>query len=207
MITHDDIWRAIETIARERNLSVSALAKKAGLDATSFNKSKRFGVGGRERWPSTESLTKVLDVAEMTLRDLADIIEFGSQREGFVEVPIVKFGDLGGPDFDALGLPVMGSFTRTPLPCSGEVGAFIVIGDDDPPHPLRPFQKLIVAPSKSFRRGDVVLARQSNGNLILGTFVDHLKHTIEVKSLADEASFVVVNSDIVWLGRVLWLTA
>ena len=39
---HNRIWQTIDKIAYINGISVSALAKKAGLDATAFNKSKRF---------------------------------------------------------------------------------------------------------------------------------------------------------------------
>jgi phage repressor protein C with HTH and peptisase S24 domain len=75
MFGHKQIWAAIDAIAEVRGMSVSALAKSAGLDATAFNRSKRFGPYGRERWPSTESLAKVLKAGNLDLRALADIID------------------------------------------------------------------------------------------------------------------------------------
>ena len=60
MMRHDDIWRAIDALAAEHGLSASGLARKAGLDPTAFNPSKRIGADGRARWPSTESVAKVL---------------------------------------------------------------------------------------------------------------------------------------------------
>jgi phage repressor protein C with HTH and peptisase S24 domain len=74
MFTHKQIWAAIDAIAQAQGISVSALAKCAGLDATTFNRSKRFNPDGRERWPSTQSLARVLKVANLDLRALADII-------------------------------------------------------------------------------------------------------------------------------------
>ena len=61
MFSHDRIWAAIDALAERNRLSPSGLARRAGLDPTSFNKSKRQGVDGRQRWPSTESIAKVLD--------------------------------------------------------------------------------------------------------------------------------------------------
>ena len=59
--SHQAIWAAIDGMALRYALSPSGLAKRAGLNATTFNKSKRFTTGGRERWPSTESIAKILD--------------------------------------------------------------------------------------------------------------------------------------------------
>jgi phage repressor protein C with HTH and peptisase S24 domain len=60
MLTHSKIWTAIDALARRYGLSPSGLAKRAGLDATAFNRSKRVTPEGRPRWPTTESVAKVL---------------------------------------------------------------------------------------------------------------------------------------------------
>src|SRR5690606_1970697 len=62
MLSHSAIWDAIDSLARRHGLTPSGLAKTAGLDATAFNPSKRMSRDGRGRWPSTESIAKVLDV-------------------------------------------------------------------------------------------------------------------------------------------------
>ena len=67
MFTHDDIWEAIDELAQKHGLSTSALAKKAGLDPTTFNKSKRKSAEGKLRWPSTESISKILAVTGETV--------------------------------------------------------------------------------------------------------------------------------------------
>jgi phage repressor protein C with HTH and peptisase S24 domain len=81
MFTHTQIWDAFDVIAKAQGISVSALAKRAGLDATSFNRSKRFNPNGRERWPSTETFAKILQVADMDLRAFADLIDSLSASE------------------------------------------------------------------------------------------------------------------------------
>ena len=58
MLTHSQIWNALDRLAAHSGLTPSGLAKKAGLDPTTFNKSKRITGDGRERWPSTESVAK-----------------------------------------------------------------------------------------------------------------------------------------------------
>jgi phage repressor protein C with HTH and peptisase S24 domain len=76
MFTHSQIWAALDAIAEAQGITVSRLSIQAGLDATAFNRSKRYGRdGGRPRWPSTESLSKVLAVAGMDLRALADLMD------------------------------------------------------------------------------------------------------------------------------------
>src|SRR5215213_4997643 len=75
MVTYTQLWAAIDAIAEARGISVSALAISAGLDATAFNRSKRVSRDGRAHWPSTETLSKILMVAGMDLRALADLID------------------------------------------------------------------------------------------------------------------------------------
>ena len=72
---HDDIWRAIDALAAEHGLSASGLARKAGLDPTAFNPSKRIGADGRNRWPSTESVSKVLTATGTAIEAFATLGE------------------------------------------------------------------------------------------------------------------------------------
>ena len=71
---HYDIWRAIDALAAENGLSASGLARKAGLDPTAFNPSKRTGPDGRARWPSTESVAKVLEATGTSLDAFASLV-------------------------------------------------------------------------------------------------------------------------------------
>ena len=74
MLTHADIWRAIDALAASRGLSASGLARRAGLDATSFNPSKRVAFNGKPRWPSTESLAKTLAATGCSLAEFVTLL-------------------------------------------------------------------------------------------------------------------------------------
>lgn len=71
---HEDVWRALDALAAEYGLSASGLARKAGLDPTAFNPSKRLGADGRARWPSTESIAKVLEAVGARMEDFAALV-------------------------------------------------------------------------------------------------------------------------------------
>lgn len=75
MYTHSDIWRAIDRLAQDSGYSPSGLAKKAGLDPTTFNKSKRVSADGKPRWPSTESIAKILAVTNRTMSEFFGMID------------------------------------------------------------------------------------------------------------------------------------
>src|SRR5690606_21084006 len=66
MLSHRASWDGIDALARRHGHSVSALARMAGLDPTAFNVSKRVSKDGRERWPSTESIAKILEATGET---------------------------------------------------------------------------------------------------------------------------------------------
>jgi len=75
MFTHAQIWQGLDRLAAAKGYSPSGLAKKAGLDPTSFNKSKRLSPEGKPRWPSTESIAKVLAATESNISELFSLID------------------------------------------------------------------------------------------------------------------------------------
>ena len=94
MLSHDRIWAAIDALAARYGMTASGLARKAGLDATSFNKSKRTSPDGRDRWPSTESVAKVLRATGATLEDFLRLVEpAGELRRSMV--PLIGMTQAG----------------------------------------------------------------------------------------------------------------
>ena len=72
--THQEIWDAIYKVAKSNGLSASGLAKKSGLNPTTFNKSKKFNKDGRERWPSMESISKILNATNISIEDFSKFV-------------------------------------------------------------------------------------------------------------------------------------
>lgn len=64
-MTHASVWARIDKVAAAMGLSRSGLAKMCGLDPTAFNKSKRCTPYGKPRWPSANTLAKVISVSGM----------------------------------------------------------------------------------------------------------------------------------------------
>src|ERR1700722_17854734 len=100
MLTHAQIWSAIDGLARRSGLSPSGLAKRAGLDPTTFNKSKRITPDGRARWPSTESVAKSLAATGASLDQFVALIS-DTARSSAEAVPLIAFAEAGaGGVFD-----------------------------------------------------------------------------------------------------------
>src|SRR3954471_14781368 len=105
MLTHEQIWTALDRLAERAGLSPSGLAKKSGLDPTTFNKSKRITPDGRARWPSTESLSKALAATNNSLANFVSLIE--DTARAVQSVPLLGFAEAGsGGYFDDGGFPV-----------------------------------------------------------------------------------------------------
>src|SRR5206468_5392166 len=90
MLTHDQIWVALDRLAARAGLSPSGLAKRSGLDPTTFNKSKRITPDGRARWPSTESVAKALAATGTSVDIFVQLIE-DTGRAPTQSVPLIGF--------------------------------------------------------------------------------------------------------------------
>ncbi len=107
MLSHDQIWAAIDSLAARYGMSASGLAKKAGLDPTTFNKSKRVSPDGRQRWPSTESVAKVLEATGASLDEFMSLISPRDVQYTSRAIPLLGFAQAGaGGFFDDGGFPV-----------------------------------------------------------------------------------------------------
>ena len=91
MLRHEDIWRALDKLAQEHGLTPSGLARRAGLDATTFNRSKRMSREGKLRWPSTESVAKVLDITNCSLSHLVELISENRNIKAW-NPPVIDIG-------------------------------------------------------------------------------------------------------------------
>src|SRR3954452_11491274 len=107
MLTHDQIWGALDRLAARAGLSPSGLARRAGLDPTTFNKSKRVSSDGRLRWPSTESIAKVLEATGASLDEFMTLVAPRDIQYATRAVPLLGFAQAGaGGFFDDGGFPV-----------------------------------------------------------------------------------------------------
>jgi CheY-like chemotaxis protein len=75
MFSCAQMWEAIERLAAAKGISTSRLAILAGLDPTALNPSKRAKPDGTLRWPSTETLSKILSATDTSMRDFAALLD------------------------------------------------------------------------------------------------------------------------------------
>ena len=203
-MNHAQIWRAIDALAARRGISASALARAAGLDPTTFNKSKRQAPDGKPRWPSTESVARALSAAETNWDEFAALL---AGREGAGRaIPIVGMARAGADGFfDEQGFPV-GADETVRFPDLGEdrVYALEIAGDSMEPT-YRAGDLVIVQPGAPVRRGDRVVVRTRAGEVMAKVLGRRNEQTVELVSInpAYTARELAV-ADVDWIARILW---
>jgi phage repressor protein C with HTH and peptisase S24 domain len=212
MLSHDRVWAAIDALAERHSLSVSGLARRAGLDSTAFNKSKRLSADGRPRWPSTESLAKIIEATGSSLDEFISLID---GRKALADalpvqrptVPLVGFAQAGaGGFFDDAGFPVGHGWDliELPAPAGGPAYALKVQGDSMLPL-YRDGDILIVEPGAQLRKGDRVVARTVTGEVMAKILAGRTARHVELVSLNPaHPDRVVPAAEIVWLARIVW---
>lgn len=207
MLSHDRIWAAIDALAARNAMSASGLARKAGLDSTAFNKSKRTSADGRPRWPSTESLAKIIDATGASLDEffaLLDPAEGGPIRR---TVPLLGFAQAGvGGFFEDAGFPEGQGLDLVDLPQSASDNAFALKVSGDSMLPLyRHGDVLVVERASAVRRGDRVVVKTTDGEVMAKIVDKQTVDRIELLSLnRDHPDRVIESARLEWIARIVW---
>ena len=210
---HDDIWRALDTLAAEHGLSASGLAKRAGLDSTTFNPSKRTMPDGRARWPSTESLAKVFDATGATLEAFSALVSGarampgGSRAASARRIPLIGFAQAGGDGyFGDGGYPVGGGWDEVSLPEVSDPNAYALEISGDSMEPVfRDGDLVIVAPNAPVRRGDRVVVRVQSGEVMAKQLARRSARRVDLRSLNPaHPDYTFDLAEIVWIHRIVW---
>ena len=206
MLNHGDVWAAIDSLAERKGVSVSALAKNAGLDPTTFNKSKRRTNGGRPRWPSTESISKLLISTDTSLAELfADHIRGGG---GFNRpIPVIGHVQAGSSGyFDDSGYPVGAGWSELSFPDVGDPNAYALEITGNSMEPVyRDGDLVVVSPAASLRRGDRVVARTREGEVMAKVLARRTAQRVILTSFNPSYRDQTIEvADIDWIARIIW---
>jgi phage repressor protein C with HTH and peptisase S24 domain len=207
MLTHGQVWSAIDRLAARAGLSASGLAKRAGLDPTTFNKSKRITPQGRARWPSTESIAKALAATGTPFDAFVTLIEPASATGAVKPVPLLGFAEAGnGSHFDDGGFPSGTGWDAVPFPAVNDEHAYALeIAGQAMEPAYRDGDIIVVSPSTPIRRGDRVVVRTKSGEVLVKELQRKTAKSVELKSLgAQQTEQIIAMSDVVWIARILW---
>jgi len=206
MLTHAQIWNALDRLAEQAGLSASGLAKRSGLDPTTFNKSKRITPDGRARWPSTESVAKALAATGTTIDNFVQLIEEGARAPARA-VPLIGFAEAGaGGFFDDGGFPAGKGWDEIAFPAVNDEHAYALeISGDSMLPTFRAGDIIVVSPGAPTRRGDRVVVKTRAGEVMVKELKRKTGKTVELRSINPEhedRQFAL--TDVLWMSRVVW---
>lgn len=206
MLTHAQIWTAIDRLAERAGLSPSGLAKKAGLDPTTYNKSKRITPDGRPRWPSTESVAKSLAATGASIETFITLIS-EKPRPIMQGVPVIGFAEAGsGGYFDDGGFPVGKGWDEISFPAVNDEHAYALeISGDSMLPAYRKGDIIVVSPAAPVRKGDRVVVKTKKGEVLVKQLARKTAKQIELQSLnSSHADRTLAMSDVLWIARIVW---
>jgi phage repressor protein C with HTH and peptisase S24 domain len=207
MLTHAQVWTALDRLAATAGLSPSGLAKKAGLDPTTFNKSKRITRDGRPRWPSTESLAKALTATGTSIGAFVQMMEEAGVPAARNTVPLIGLAQAGsGGHFDASGFPTGPDWEEIPFPALNDDHAYALeIASDALAPAYREGGLLIISPAASIRRADRVIVKTTDNEVMISELKRRTGKTIELRAInPPHAERTLPVRDVLWMARIVW---
>ncbi|HEY9454465.1 MAG TPA: helix-turn-helix transcriptional regulator [Bradyrhizobium sp.] len=205
ILTHGQVWMALDRLAERAGMSPSGLAKRSGLDPTTFNKSKRITADGRERWPSTESVSKALAATNSTIDTFVQLI--GDGARGLQSVPLLGLAQAGnGGFFDDSGFPSGKGWDETALPSASDEHAYALeISGDSMKPAYRDGDIIVVSPGTPIRRGDRVVVKTTGGEVMVKELKRRTTRTLELQSLNPVHPDRTLDADnVAWIARIVW---
>jgi phage repressor protein C with HTH and peptisase S24 domain len=207
MLTHAQVWSAIDRLAARAGLSASGLARRAGLDPTTFNKSKRITASGRARWPSTESISKALAATGTSIEVFVGLIQGDKVGVATRGVPLLGFAEAGaGGYFDDGGFPAGAGWDEIAFPAVDDTHAYALEVSGQSMEPAyRDGDVILVSPAAPVRRGDRVVVKTRDGEVMAKELKRSTAKSIELKSLnAQHPDRTIATEDVLWVARILW---
>ena len=204
-MTHGQVWGALDRLAERAGMSASGLARRAGLDPTTFNKSKRITADGRERWPSTESLAKALAAANASVDNFVQLL--GDTTRTAQSVPLLGLAQAGSSGhFDDSGFPTGRGWDEMALPSAPDAHAYALEISGDSIRPAyRDGDIVVVSPGTAIRRGDRVVVKTTSGEVMVKELKRRTAKTLELASLnPSHADRVLAAEDVAWIARIVW---
>lgn len=210
MFTHGEVWLGIDRLAKRHSLSASALARKAGLDPTTFNPSKRITKQAKPRWPSTESIAKILQATNTPFGEFVSMMGDDVPAEGGSYRGQLKCLDLGRAGreevFDSAGFPRGERWDEIDFPGLHDSNAYAleVTGGEHQPV-FRDGDLLVVAPSTGVRRHDRIVVKPNEGPLLIAWLRHRSAQRIDIELIGSGGNMRSLPvSSIDWIARIVW---
>ena len=206
MLTHERIWKAVDLLAARNGLSASGLARRAGLDPTAFNKSKRVSSDGRLRWPSTESIAKIFESTSTDLEVFMALVLADRPPAPTRAIPLIAMSDCAEA-FDGEGRPQGSKWDEVGFPELPAGDLFALELTDDRMMPIyREGDILVCTTTIPVRRGDRVILKLKTGEILAGTLRRKTIAGIDLQPFGTSGSSekLIAANDKNWIARILW---
>jgi phage repressor protein C with HTH and peptisase S24 domain len=211
MLAHEEVWTAIDTLAERNGLSPSGLARRSGLDPTTFNKSKRFAPDGRPRWPSTESIAKILTATETSVQDFfgASTPRIRNEAAG-LSVPLLGEAhagfDVPGTAAGPAAAPHPARVIHFPDQRHEPLYALTVIGDSMQPL-YRDGDILFVSPNATMTPGDRVVVKLRESQLAVKILSERQGARFRFHAVnPDHSDQWFDTGDVSWMAKIVYAT-
>jgi phage repressor protein C with HTH and peptisase S24 domain len=206
MLTHAQIWTALDRLAARAGLSPSGLARKAGLDPTTFNRSKRMTPEGRSRWPSTESLAKSLAATGTSMETFVQLIDDPDSSSSH-SLPMMDFAQaITDSHFDDSGHPSGEGWDQLAFPAIADDNAYAlkIVGDSMEPV-YRDGAVIVVSPSTTIHKDDRVLIMTKDGQIMVKELGRQTPKVVELRALTQtQKDETLPARDVMWMARIVW---
>lgn len=206
-LTHELVWEALDALAEKYDLSASGLARSAGLDPTTFNKSKRVGPDGRPRWPSTESLSKALQAVGSSLDEFVSLVGMAGGAPQGRMVPLIGMAQAGAQGFfDDAGFPAGVGWDEIAFPEVEDDHAYALeIAGDSMAPVYRDGDRIVISPAANVRRGDRVVVKTTKGEVMVKQVGRLTAQRVELRSFNpnyEDRGFALAELE--FMHRVVW---
>ena len=122
-------------------------------------------------------------------------------------VPLIGFAEAGaGGFFDDGGFPVGKGWDEIAFPAVNDENAYALeISGESMLPAYRDGDVIIVSPASPVRRGDRVVVKTKNGEVMVKELKRQTAKSVELKSLnADHPERTLSLDDVVWIARIVW---
>ena len=204
---YEQVWDAVDKLAKLHGLSPSGLAKKAGLDATTFNKSKRVRPDGKKRWPSLDSINKILAACNVSFEQFYSLIDEELQPESLNAIPFQKYSLLENGIKISNNEPQTDNWERKKFPATA-AGLYGIELDVDDYEPLyRKNSTIIAAKNSEICKGNRMVVFCKNGDILIKEFSHRTAKTLILSDIIDNRKTTEVNIvDVVLVSRICWVS-
>lgn len=201
---YEQVWEAVDKLAKINGLTPSGLAKKAGLDSTTFNKSKRIRPDGKNRWPSLDSINKIIEACNIGFEQFYNLADNSAATETQNSIPYIKFSKLINNQIEDAKLATS-EWNRIRFP-ETICNLYSIDVDTNSYEPyFRKNTTIIVNQNSEIRKGDRIVILLDDGRVLINEFIRRTPSTLEVCDLLNkEIESTISIRKISLVNRIMW---